>query len=54
MVRDLVLYPIERPSDDCVWRATDGTEYDTASLAAHCVALLEEQIGADRPNDAVQ
>jgi hypothetical protein len=54
MVRELALYPIERPSDDCVWRATDGTEYDTAALAAHCVALLEEQIAAGRPNDAAE
>jgi hypothetical protein len=50
IVRELVLRPIERPSDDCLWRATDGTEYDTAALAARCMALLEEQISADRPN----
>jgi hypothetical protein len=47
VVRELVLHPIEGPSDDCVWRATDGTEYDTATLAARCVALLEEQMRAD-------
>jgi len=52
VMRELVLHPIERPSDDCVWRATDGTEYDTAALAAHCVALLEEQMRADRPTNA--
>jgi hypothetical protein len=26
-----------------VWRAADGTEFDTATLAARCIALLEEQ-----------
>ena len=52
VVRELVLHPIERPSNDCVWRATNGTEYDTAGLAAHCMALLEEQMRADPPADA--
>ena len=45
-VAELVLRPIEPPADDCLWRATDGTEYETASLAAKCLALLEEQLGA--------
>jgi hypothetical protein len=27
-----------------VWRSTDGDEFDTAALAAHCIALLKEQI----------
>ena len=45
IVADLVLRPIERPADDCLWQATDGTRYDTASLAAKCLALLEAQIG---------
>jgi len=54
VVKALVLRPIERPSDGCLWRATDGTEYDTASLAAHCLALLEEQIAADSPGDPAQ
>jgi hypothetical protein len=44
--KELVLRPIEAPSDECVWRATDGAEFDTPSLAAHVVALLEHQIGA--------
>jgi hypothetical protein len=44
VVRELVLRPIELPLDDCVWRAADGTEFDTAALAARCIALLEEQI----------
>ncbi len=45
IVADLVLRPIEPPADDCLWQATDGTRYDTASLAAKCLALLEAQIG---------
>jgi hypothetical protein len=51
IVKRLVLHPIERPSDDCTWRATSGTEYDTAALAAYCIGLLEEQMHADRPTD---
>ncbi|HEX2721285.1 MAG TPA: hypothetical protein VHM24_00090 [Gemmatimonadaceae bacterium] len=46
VVSELVLVPIAKPSDDCIWRASNGTEYDTAALAAHCVALLQEQIAA--------
>lgn len=45
IVAELLLHPIARPSDDCLWRATNGTEYDTAALAAHCLALLEEEVG---------
>jgi hypothetical protein len=44
VVKELVLRPIEAPADDNVWRAVDGTEFDTAALAARCIALLEEQI----------
>lgn len=44
MVADLVLHPIEPPADECLWEAVDGTRYDTASLAAKCLALLETQI----------
>src|SRR5665811_852370 len=44
ILKELVLLPIEAPLTDYVWRAADGTEYDTATLAAHCIALLEEQI----------
>ena len=40
---EMVLRPIEAPIDGGVWRATDGTEFDTAALAAHCVALLHKQ-----------
>jgi len=44
LVTELVLRPIEPPTDDYIWLATDGKRYDTASLAAHTVSLLEEQI----------
>ena len=43
IVAELMLRPIEQPADDLQWRDTDGKEYDTASLAAHCLALLEAQ-----------
>jgi hypothetical protein len=45
IVADLVLRPIEPPADGRLWQSTDGTRYDTASLAAKCLALLEGQIG---------
>ncbi len=45
ILTELVLVPIINPVDDCVWRAPDGTEYDTAGLAAYCLGLLQEQIG---------
>jgi len=44
---ELVLLPVEHPSDASVWRAGDGTTYDTDSLAARCLALLAEQMAAD-------
>ena len=47
LISELVLVPIERPLADCIWRAADGTEFETASLAAHALALLEEQMAAN-------
>jgi len=44
VLKELVLRPIEAPRNDHVWRAADGTEFDTAGLAARCIALLEEQL----------
>jgi hypothetical protein len=44
VTKELVLRPMERPTDDFVWRATDGATYDTDALAAHCLALLEQQM----------
>lgn len=43
IVEEHVLRPIEPPADDCRWQAPDGKQYDTASLAAWCLALLEGQ-----------
>lgn len=54
MTSELVLRPIEAPADDCVWRATDGTDYDTAALAARCLALLEHQISSNSAAGAGQ
>ena len=45
LVADLTLQPIEPATDSCLWQAADGTRYDTTSLAAKCLALLETQIG---------
>jgi hypothetical protein len=48
VVSETVFRPIEHRSTDCIWRAEDGTEYDTATLAALCTRLLDEQVtGAD-------
>lgn len=47
VTKELVLRPVERPADECVWRAEDGTTYDTNGLAARCLALLEEQMSGD-------
>jgi hypothetical protein len=44
VVKELVLRPIEVPVGEFAWRAADGSEFDTASLAARCIALLEEQM----------
>ena len=44
VVGEMALHPIERPSNECAWRATDGAEYDTAALAALCTKLLDEQV----------
>lgn len=52
VVGDLVLRPVEAPADSRVWCAADGTRYDTPMLAAHCLALLEAQIGDGPAPDA--
>ena len=44
IIRQEVLHPIERPTDECVWRSVDGTVYDTTGLIAHCMALVEAQM----------
>ena len=45
MVSEMVLLPIEPRTDDFAWLASDGQRFDNASLAAHCVSLLEREIG---------
>jgi hypothetical protein len=37
---ELVLRPVEVAPDTMVWRASDGTEFDSAALAAHCLEML--------------
>jgi hypothetical protein len=51
IVSERVLYPVTSPDERCLWRTDDGIEFDTAALAAHCGALLDEQIktGGQRP-----
>lgn len=46
VIRQDVFNPIERSTGAAVWRSHDGTTYDTPSLAAHCMALLEEEMRA--------
>ena len=46
IITELALRPIQPPADDCLWQAADGSQYDTASLAAKCLALLQEQVAA--------
>jgi hypothetical protein len=43
-VAEFVMRPVEPPADPCMWEAADGTRYDTAALAARCLALLAEQL----------
>jgi hypothetical protein len=49
IISELIVRPIEQPLDELVWRTADGAEYDSAGLAARCVALLEQQMRADAP-----
>ena len=44
LVSETVLQPNDRPLDGIVWKAADGTEYDTITLAAFCTKLLDEQV----------
>ncbi len=44
MLTEYVLHPIVPPVGECLWRGTDGAEHDTLSLAARCLALLQEQV----------
>jgi hypothetical protein len=46
ITKQLVLEPIAGPNGDYLWRAADATQYSTATLTAHCIALLGEQMDA--------
>jgi hypothetical protein len=39
---EMSLSPIEPPVGGDIWRATDGTTYNTVSLVAKCMALLQQ------------
>lgn len=38
--------PVNSSTTGALWRRDDGTEFDTASLAEHCMNLLSDQIKA--------
>ena len=44
VVSDIVFFPVEPPTDEGAWRDADGTKYDTMSLTAKILALLEAQV----------
>jgi hypothetical protein len=46
LISEIVLHPIEPAVDECIWRTADGERFDTASLAAHAMKMLEGQIRA--------
>ena len=43
VVSEEVYSPVDAAPDDKVWKRADNTLLDTASLAEHCLALLEKQ-----------
>ena len=43
IVSELTLTPVEPPELGNFWRGNDGIEYNTETLAAKCLALLQEQ-----------
>lgn len=43
IVSQVVLHPVELPGDGWGWRGEDGTVFDSAALADHCKALLEQK-----------
>jgi hypothetical protein len=44
VVSEMVVHPIENAGTDTVWRAGDGMQYSTPSLAATCTRLLEQAL----------
>ena len=49
LIEELVLRPVENRMGVMVWRAVDGTMYNTDSLVAHCLELLEQRIAGGAP-----
>ena len=37
---ELVLRPVELAPETMIWRASDGAEFDSVALAAHCLEML--------------
>jgi hypothetical protein len=50
VTREFVLRPVERPTDESVWRAEDGTTYNVQQLSAYCLELLNEQMRVGDPD----
>ena len=48
IISETVVHPIEPPEDGYVWRATDGTRYDSIGLTAKILSLIQEQTGEER------
>lgn len=42
IISETVLHPIEPPEEGKVWRATDGTRYDSIGLVAKILSLIQE------------
>ena len=49
LLEELVLRPVENRMGAMVWETTDGTMYNTDSLVAHCLELLEQRIAGGAP-----
>ena len=47
LVSELVLLPAVDSLEGRIWRTEDGIEFDSSSLASHCLALLEERIARE-------
>ena len=54
VVTEFSLRPIDQTSEAAAWRASDGTTYDVAALAEHCLSLLKTQMLVDDPTGSAQ
>jgi hypothetical protein len=54
VVTEFALRPIDQTSEAAAWRASDGTTYDVAGLAEHCLSLLKTQMLVDDPTGSAQ